>query len=309
MTTRAASILGLCLLLCGACDQSAASTPPSTSAQPSASAPRVPTAGPTAVGGVPGADDGIPAPPDVAAPPADAEKTASGLASKILVKGTGDTKPTVTDKVKVHYTGWTKDGKMFDSSRQTGNPAEFQVSGVIKGWTEALQLMVVGEQRRLWIPAKLAYGDSPRMGAPAGDLTFDVELLSIEKGPEPPQVPADLTKPPKDAKKTKSGLVWKILSKGKEGGKKPSATDRVQVHYSGWTKDGTMFDSSVTRGRPASFKLDGVIKGWTEGLQLISEGDKVRLWIPADLAYGDKPQKPGAPAGDLVFDVELLGIR
>jgi peptidylprolyl isomerase len=197
---------------------------------------------------------------------------------------------------------------MFDSSRTRGEPAEFGVSGVIKGWTEGLQLMVVGEQRRLWIPSKLAYGERPRMGAPSGDLTFDVELVSIEEGPEPPVVPTDLVKPPADAKKTKSGLVYKIITKGK-GGPKPKATDRVQVHYSGWTKDGNMFDSSVTRGRPASFTLDGVIKGWTEGLQLVAVGDKVRLWIPADLAYGEKPSRPGAPAGDLVFDVELLAIR
>lgn len=302
MMTRALAILVVCLLGCAGCDSSAASGPPaSTSAVPIAAAPK--TAAPTAT-----TPSDIPAPADVATPPADAEKTASGLVTKVLAKGTGDTKPRVTDTVKVHYTGWTKDGKMFDSSRTNGTPAEFQVSGVIKGWTEALQLMVEGEQRRLWIPAKLAYGETPRMGAPAGDLTFDVELLSIQKGPEPPEVPADLNKPPKDAKKTKSGLVYKILSKGK-GEKKPSATDRVQVHYSGWTKDGNMFDSSVVKGRPATFKLDGVIKGWTEGLQLIAEGDKVRLWIPADLAYGDKPSKPGAPAGDLVFDVELLAIR
>jgi peptidylprolyl isomerase len=244
----------------------------------------------------------------VAQPPADAKKTASGLAYKVLEPGKGKKTATPKDKVRVHYTGWTKDGKMFDSSRTRGEPAEFGVSGVIKGWTEGLQLMLVGEQRRLWIPAKLAYGDRPRMGAPSGDLTFDVELLAIEEGPEPPVVPTDLKKPPADAKKTKSGLVWKVIAKGK-GGPKPKATDRVQVHYSGWTKDGNMFDSSVTRGRPASFALDGVIKGWTEGLQLIEVGDKVRLWIPSDLAYGDKPARPGAPAGDLVFDVELLAIR
>jgi peptidylprolyl isomerase len=80
------------------------------------------------------------------------------------------------------------------------------------------------------------------------------------------------------------------------------------VHYSGWTTDGQMFDSSVTRGQPASFPLDRVIAGWTEGLQLMVVGEKTRFWIPGKLAYGDTPERPGAPAGTLVFDVELLQI-
>jgi peptidylprolyl isomerase len=120
----------------------------------------------------------IPAPPDVAAAPADAEKTPSGLASKVLQKGTGTEKPSSDSKVKVHYTGWTTDGKMFDSSVQRGTPATFKLDQVIKGWTEGLQLMVVGEKRRFWIPEELAYKGAP--GAPQGMLVFDVELIKIE---------------------------------------------------------------------------------------------------------------------------------
>jgi len=251
----------------------------------------------------------IPAPADVAAPPADAEKTASGLASKVLQKGTGSEKPNAWDKVKVHYTGWMTDGKMFDSSVQRGQPAEFPLNGVIKGWTEGLQLMVVGEKRRFWIPGNLAYGDTPRRpGGPSGTLVFDVELLGITAGIKPPAVPADVAAPPKDAKKTKSGLAYKVLQKGK-GKVHPKAEDTVTCHYSGWTTDGKMFDSSVQRGEPAEFPLNGVIKGWTEGVPLMVEGEKVRFWIPADLAYGDPPQRPGAPAGMLVFDIELISIK
>jgi peptidylprolyl isomerase len=248
----------------------------------------------------------IPAPPDVAQPPADAVRSASGLASKVLKPGTGTDKPRQEDTVRVHYTGWTKDGGMFDSSMTRGQPVTFPLGRVIKGWTEGLQLMVVGEKRRLWIPAALAYGASPRPGAPAGDLVFDVELLEVVKAPDPPPVPEDVAKAPKSAKRTQSGLAYRVLKNGT--GKKPSATDTVVVHYSGWTTDGTMFDSSVTRGRPATFRLDQVIKGWTEGVQLMKVGEKARFWIPGELAYGDKPTRPGAPAGMLVFDIELVNI-
>lgn len=120
-------------------------------------------------------------PTDVAAPPADAQKTASGLSSKVLQAGKGDKKPAAADTVTVHYSGWTTDGKLFDSSVKRGQPTSFPLNGVIKGWTEGLQLMVTGEKRRFWIPAKLAYGETPPPGAPAGTLVFDVELLDIVK--------------------------------------------------------------------------------------------------------------------------------
>ncbi len=83
----------------------------------------------------------------------------------------------------------------------------------------------------------------------------------------------------------------------------------MTAHYTGWTTDGKMFDSSVVRGEPFSFSLDTVIKGWTEGLQLMKIGDTYRFWIPANLAYGTRPTRPGVPAGMLVFDVELLDIE
>ena len=117
------------------------------------------------------------APTDVAAPPADAEKTESGLASKLLSAGDGKTRPSATSVVTVHYTGWTTDGKAFDSSISRGKPATFPLNRVIGGWTEGLQLMSVGEERRLWIPEGLAYKGRP--GKPAGMLVFDVELISI----------------------------------------------------------------------------------------------------------------------------------
>jgi peptidylprolyl isomerase len=120
----------------------------------------------------------IPAPADVAAAPADATVTPTGLASRLLDAGTGTVHPGPRSRVLVHYSGWTTDGKMFDSSVSRGEPIAFGLHQVIPGWTEGVQLMVEGEKRRLWIPEGLAYGGRP--GAPAGMLVFDVELIRIE---------------------------------------------------------------------------------------------------------------------------------
>ena len=245
-------------------------------------------------------------PADVQAPPADAIKTTSGLSSKVLQAGTGDHKPAATDTVTVHYSGWTTDGKLFDSSVKRGQPASFPLNGVIKGWTEGVQLMVEGEKRRLWIPANLAYGENPGGGRPGGLLVFDIELLSIKKAPKPPAVPEDVKQAPDSAEKTATGIASRVLVKG-TGTVHPKATDQVKVHYSGWTTDGKLFDSSVARDEAIVFPLNQVIPGWTEGVQLMVEGEKRRLWIPAKLAYGETPPA-GAPAGMLVFDVELLQI-
>jgi peptidylprolyl isomerase len=120
----------------------------------------------------------IPAPPDVAAPPPDATTTASGLATKVLTPGTGTQRPRANSRVNVHYSGWTTDGQMFDSSVARDEPISFGLNQVIPGWTEGVQLMVEGETRRLWIPEKLAYAGM--RGAPQGMLVFDVELIRIE---------------------------------------------------------------------------------------------------------------------------------
>jgi FKBP-type peptidyl-prolyl cis-trans isomerase len=285
-------MVALSVLAVGSCNQKQAEQPAANTPPPSNVPKTEPPAPPK-----PPADPG--APPDVKAPPGDAEKTASGLASKVLQPGTGKEKPALEDTVKVHYTGWTTDGRKFDSS-VGGDPAQLPLNGVIKGWGEGLQLMVVGEKRRFWIPESLAYSP-PQPGAPSGMLVFDVELLGINK---PPKAPEDVAAPPKTAKKTKSGLAYKVLQKGK-GKERPTAASTVEVHYSGWTTDGKMFDSSVARGQPATFPLGGVIKGWTEGVQLMTVGEKTRFWIPSELAYGDNGRVPGM----LVFDIELLSIK
>jgi peptidylprolyl isomerase len=119
------------------------------------------------------------APPDVAAPPPDALKTPTGLASKVLQVGLGQTHPRPSSTVTVHYTGWTPDGKMFDSSLTDGKPITAPLNVFIPGWIEGVQLMREGEKRRFWIPGSLAYDNNPREGAPTGMLVFDIELIRI----------------------------------------------------------------------------------------------------------------------------------
>ena len=137
--TLVASVMALLLPSAVACNTRKEPPPAPAASSEAAPEPVKPTADPSA-------------PPDVTAAPADAEKTGSGLASRLLAKGTGTEHPRAEDTVKVHYTGWTTNGVKFDSSVDRGQPMEFPLGSVIKGWTEGLQLMVPGEKRRFWIP-------------------------------------------------------------------------------------------------------------------------------------------------------------
>ncbi len=113
--------------------------------------------------------------------PPGVQKTYSGLKHKLLRSGQGGPTPNSLSTVILHYVGKTKDSKVFDSSYERGEPAEFRLDQVIEGWTEGIQLMTKGEKRRFWIPANLAYGENPGFGKPGGELTFDVELLEFHQ--------------------------------------------------------------------------------------------------------------------------------
>ena len=243
----------------------------------------------------------VPAPPDVAEPPADAEKTSSGLTFKILESGSGSTSPSLAESavVTVNYSGWTTDGKLFDSTIFRRRPSVIALENIMPGWQEGLQLMVEGEKRRLWVPEELAY--QGQAGRPAGMLVFDIELVSFRS---PPEAPVNVSAVPADAETTGSGLAFKILKPG-TGTAHPKSNSTVTVEYTGWTTDGKRFDSSISRGKHSTFPLDIVIPGWTEGLQLMVEGEQRRFWIPENIAYKGKV---GQPRGLLVFDIELISI-
>lgn len=236
-------------------------------------------------------------PPDLNSPPADAVTMEEGLVTRQLAAGGGTVKPKPDDIVRVRFTVWTSEGKLV----QHVPPPQALVIGVPKmlpGWGLAVQQMVVGERLRAWVPPSLSGGKLPE----GQSLVFDTELVAIV---EKPVTPPDVAAPPADAITTSSGLAYKVLRPG-TGTEKPKRRSRVLAHYSGWTTDGAMFDSSVLRGDPIEFSLEAVIKGWTEGLQLMVTGEKTRFWIPSRLAYGNQK---GKPQGMLVFDVELIAIR
>ncbi len=235
-----------------------------------------------------------PAPPDDLKTPASTE----ALPMKVLAAGTGSQHPTGDDFVHVRYAVWkASNGSVIDYTR-TAAPAFVQMSKLLPGMRQMFAAMTPGERRRAWISSDLGAGKI------AAGETFVVEGELVDIIP-PPTTPPDVAAPPADAITTKSGLAYKILRPG-TGTVHPKRSSTVKVNYTGWTTDGHMFDTSIVRDEPAEFPLNAVIAGWTEGLEMMTEGEKVRLWVPGNLAYKNEP---GKPHGMLVFDVELVRIK
>ncbi len=233
--------------------------------------------------------------------------TASGLRYIIREKGNG-VKPEKGAKVDVHYTGSLTNDTVFDSSYKRNQPFSFTLGQgrVIKGWDEGVALLNEGDKATFIIPADLAYGSRATGNIPANStLIFQIELLKVVN---PIKIePYDVAG--KDTLTTASGLKYIIVKKGAAKNPLAKAGEIATVHYSGYFKDGVMFDSSVKRGQPIKFTLGQgqVIKGWDEGLQLMRSGDKFRLLIPYQLAYGEKGRGQSIPPkADLFFDVELV---
>jgi FKBP-type peptidyl-prolyl cis-trans isomerase len=255
-------------------------------------------------------------PPDVAAPSAyTAEKSASGVFMKVLTSGNGVEHPVENDCVRVRFTGWKRDGSLFSTSGIHGESRIQCINSAMPGMVEALETMVAGEKLRVWVPASLTFGKKHHHGhsrmdlddepPPNLDLTFEVELLEVIKAPP---VPANLKTPSNDAVKTSSGLAFQVLKNG-TGTQHPSMTSQVTLHYSGWTNDGKLFETTVMSGHPAIFLVATMLPAWREVLPHMVVGEKVRLWVPASLAYGEKPVNNMNPAGDLVYDIELLASQ
>ena len=264
--------------------------------------------------------------------------TDSGLQFKSLEAGDGAS-PAADDYVTVHYTGTRMDGSVFDSSVERGEPVTFPLDQVIDGWKEGLMLMKEGEKAQFTMPPALGYGaDGTGDGTigPNEAITFEVELIEViaaknqdrynevmnaarerymaklaevaNENAAKAQSFLDDNAKMAGVQETESGLQYKVLEEG-AGEISPVEADQVEVHYSGKLLDGTEFDSSYVRGQTTTFPLSGVIPGWTEGLQLMKEGDKFRFFIPPELAYGQRGKGPIGPNELLIFDVELVDVK
>jgi len=261
-----------------------------------------------------------------------ATKTASGIYYVMEKEGEG-AHPTATETVTAHYHGTLLDGSVFDSSVDRGVPFKFQLGRVIKGWQEAMGMMKPGGKGKFVIPSDLAYGER---GAGAGippnsPLVFEIELLDPAEAAKQEAIAAKkaasaaLEQATKDdviiknylakngledkAKRTDSGIYYIMEKKGK--GKNPTADSKVEVHYHGTLLDGTVFDSSVDRGKTIEFGLQQVIKGWQEAIPLLKPGGKAKFYIPSGLSYGANPRPGGKipPNAVLIFDVELFEVK
>ncbi len=240
------------------------------------------------------------APPDLLVPPAEALRTPGGVTYRVIQAGRGGTSPGPKDFVRAHLTGWGSDGATFIHTRSLDEAPYLSLERLMPGLRESLQAMVPGEQRRIWVPEALAFAGAK--GRPAGTVVMDLELL--DSVPDPSQAPPDVAAPPPDATTLRSGLVFRVLKPG-SGTAHPARSSWISVHYSGWTTDGKLFDSSLKKGTSVPLQVKGTIEGWIEGLPLMVVGERRRFWIPEKLAYRGAS---GMPRGMLVFDVELMGI-
>ncbi len=227
----------------------------------------------------------------------------SGIEYRILNEGKGR-QASLNDMVYVHYTLMLEDSTMIDSSFERGEPVSFKIGSgqVIKGWDIAMTLLSEGDQAILRIPPELGYGDQAMGAIPANSLlVFNVTIKNVIPAPEPFAVTESMP-----VEQSTSGLRWTIVKEGK--GKKLESGMKVKVHYTGFFDDMTLFDSSLERNQPIEITLGRgmVIRGWEEGLSYLRVGDKARLWIPYQLAYGEQGRGPIPARADLIFDVEVI---
>jgi len=229
--------------------------------------------------------------------------TDSGLQYKVIEEADGVT-PTEETAVVLHFIGTFVDGSEFNNSYELESPSMIPVSELLSGLREGVQLMNVGAIYEFVLPADLAYGDNPPQGIPPGaTLIYEVELVHdnsldpifLEENAEEDGVEV-----------TESGLQYKVLEEG--DGETPGPDSVVNVEYTGTFIYGDIFDTSRNTDTPATFNAGEVIAGFSEGLQLMQEGARYELYLPASLAYGSEPPRGIYPDATLIFDVELISI-
>lgn len=306
MRTLAAALLAVAGLAVSACGGTSTPGDPPPAGPPAPPETRSPTPD-AAAAATP------PAPPTPSGPAefckpdaAKSKKTDSGLVCQVVHEGTGAA-PGPDDAVELEYWFWNTEGDLVESSTTTGQNLQMKCADMPLAFLkEAPTLMREGGSAVFEVPAKLAFGERGGGKLKAGAPTvWRLRLVRIGK-----VVPVPAFELPKEEslRRTPSGLGIQTIVEGK--GDAPKMGQNVVVHYSGWLKDGTPFDSSYPRGFPATFRLGEVIPGWNEGLQQMKPGGTAILVIPPDLGYGARGAGAKIPGGStLVFRVELLEVK
>jgi len=243
----------------------------------------------------------------------DAKKSNTGLYYVVDEAGTGK-EASLNSYVNVAYKGYFTNERVFDESNSDGVFTNLQQ--VIKGWTEGITYFKEGGSGKLLVPAHLAYGNSTTGTIPGGSvLVFDIKLIKVYK--EYKDMETDIkAKNEKeitdyiavhdlDAKKSDTGLYYVIDEPGI--GKEATANSNVTVAYKGYFTNDKVFDQSHSSG--STFNLNGVIKGWTEGIPHFKEGGSGKLLVPAHLAYGNSSHGPIPGGSVLIFDIKLISVN
>jgi peptidylprolyl isomerase len=230
------------------------------------------------------------------------KSTESGLQYAIIPEGDGELAKD-GDLVFVHYSGSLEDGSVFDSSHDRGEPISFKLGAgqVIAGWEEGIKMLRKGDKATFIIPPQLAYGENAIGPIPANaTLTFSLELIDIVNPAAP------LNAEGLKGITTENGVKIFVFREG--DGAKLDSNMRVKVHYNGFLENDTLFDASYERGNPIEFVLGRgmVIPGLEDGLKHLKVGAQAKIWIPYQLAYGERGRGPIPAQANLIFDVEVL---
>ena len=242
-------------------------------------------------------------PAEVNNPPKGARTVFTGLRYMDLKKGTGRPPADEQRIVRTLTDAWQSDGKQVSNAVLDGLDTNqvFELRKILPILAKALESTPRGGKRRWWISKDLI-PENPILGS--FNHMIDIEVVDVV---DPMPAPADVRAIPADATLTENGIGYKILVSSE--GAHPTLEDDIEVHYSGWQTNGHMFDSSRLREHTATFPLGKLIQGWQEAIPLMQVGEQARIWIPGPLAYDNRADRPFAPKGMLVFDVELVGIK
>lgn len=241
----------------------------------------------------------------------EAQQTQSGLYYVINEQGS-DTVATASSDVTAIYEGRLLDGTVFDQSEE-GSPVTFNLTAVIQGWTEGLQLVGVGGSITLYIPSDMAYGSDGRGTIPSdANLIFDVEITDVDglralaarNIKEQAEIEAFIAAQGIDPFITDEGVYIYIEEEG--GEEKPTVESEVTIHYFGARIDGQQIDSSYDRGKPTDISLEDTIEGWQIAIPYFGRGGSGTIIIPSALAYGAERQVGIPPHTVLYFNIELI---